>query len=226
MIKRLLLLILIPLSSHALELQSPLKNMDKRSQKSFPSFEKSKDDYNMYTEFSYVKDPLIVQGNWSGKIQPIISGLLGVEVGGNWFISDDLSLGLALPFVKPQGSQESPTLLFGPALELRYKLFDRLMIAPYYQMGSETKIKQTIAGQQQELPLGAKKGVMGGRLIYDVGELANIKWKVQVGMFQAPENKFLNLDESSHNMAGLSASFAFDDKLSLDGEIIMDKMIS
>lgn len=219
-----ILLILCPIFAQALELQAPSRNMDKRSFRSFPSMEKNEGNYNLYTELGYIKDPLVSEGNFSGNLKPLISGLMMVEVGGNWFITDNFSVGMALPMVKAQGATESSSMmLWGPAFELRYKFLDKFMIVPYYQLGSSTVIKETIGGNTYELPLGAKNGIVGGKLVYDIGKFFGVNFISSAGMYQAPENKFLNLDESSHTVVSVGASYPLGDKLKAVGELIVDK---
>ena len=219
----LLSLLFFTFKANAILLQSPLKNLDKRDSYLTPSFEKKSSEYNLGVELNYLQNPLIEASSFSGQTSPILQGMMGLDISGNWFINDSFSIGTLIPMVKPMSaSTEPPFSMLGVILEARWKI-GSFMIVPSYQLPSETLVPVVIQGSSYSLPLGAKSGIMGARLIYDVGDILGFKPKAFAGFYQAPDNKFLNIDETSHSMVGTSILKPLGESLSLGGDLLFDK---
>lgn len=215
------LLFLISSQAHALLLQSPLKNADQRHSYFVPSFEKKTSTFNLGVEFNYIQSPLIEASTFSGNTTPIIKGLMGVDVRGNYFINDSFGLGVILPMVKVMGTTSESTASLGPILEARWKV-GNFMLIPSYQLASQTMIPIKVQGSTMDLPLGSK-GIMGVRGAYDLGNFLSLSTQLFAGFYQAPENKFLNIDETSHTIAGVSTGKKLGDNLWLKGDLAVDK---
>lgn len=208
----------------AIELQTKTKNTDKSNYNVTPSVNIIPGKYSFFAETNYSLNPLVTRGTFSGKVNPLVKGILGLDLIANYGINDWAQVGILLPLEMPMGTEKSGLLMSGALLEAKFKVLDYLAIVPMYQLPSSSSITVNNEGVMQDIKLGAPKGAFGAKLVGEIGDI-NSSWGMaaQLGFISSPENKFSTIDQSSRILMSVSGGRALGKNMSGVVEIYGEK---
>lgn len=211
--------------AYAIDLNTKFKNTD-RSQFNTNPGTTIKDGYGMiFSEFNFSANPMVIRNKNTGEIEPLVSSLMGLDVGVNYGLTSWMQVGMLLPFEKVDG-ENSKNYLSGPYFEAKFKVLNNYALVPFYQLGSSNKINVDIGGSQS-VNMGSPSGMYGAKM---VGQWGNVleSWGLaaQVGYVVSPDNQFLTIDQSSRIMMGASAGMPLTEKINGVVEVSAEKMDS
>lgn len=86
--------------AYAIDLNTKFKNTD-RSQFNTNPGTQIKDGYGMiFSEFNFSANPMVIRNKTTGEIEPLVSSLMGLDVGINYGLTSWMQVGMLLPFEK------------------------------------------------------------------------------------------------------------------------------
>jgi hypothetical protein len=220
-----MVLSLISPSSWAIDLNTKIKNTDRSLFNSNPGVKVQEGFGGFFLEYNMSGSPLVVRNKTTGKVEPLVSSSMGLDVGANYGLTSWLQLGVLVPLEMHQGTEKSAYSLVGPYFEAKFKINDSFAFVPSYQLSSSSKISVNLNNQISEIPMGSPNGTFGGKVVYQKGNVLE-SWGLaaQVGYYSSPENTYLTIDQSSRILVGASAGMPLSESVNGIVEVYGEKM--
>lgn len=199
----------------AIEMNSKVKNSDKRKFETLPSLEKMEKNHFGVTVGQSTK-PLIFKRN-NGEETVLVDGLQFIEMNYLHKISDKFQLGIMLPGNKPYGVMTSLTeesfLLGDLLIEPRYYIKDNLLFIPVFYAPTGDFEKQT----------GSKSGAYGAKLASEFKLSSDKTLAIQVGALFAPGDIQGEIDNNFRIQAGAGLSWYINDSFNFLAELYAER---
>lgn len=208
--------------AYAIDLNTKLKNTDRSLFNTNPGVQ-VKDGYGqIFGEFNLSSNPMVIRNKTTGDVEPVVSRMMGLDLGANYGLTSWMNVGFLLPVEMPTADKSS-TYLNGPYFEAKFKLGDHFAFVPNYQLGMSNKIKADL-GTTQDIPMGPPNGAYGAKLVTQWGNVLE-SWGLaaQVGYVSASGNEFLSIDQTSKFILGASVGMPLSDNINGVVEVTGEK---
>jgi len=199
----------------AIDMNSKLKNTDKRDFDTLPSLKKLKGPHFGLT-LGQSTNPLVFQ-NSEGEQVTLVEGIQTFELNYLQGFTDKFQVGIMLPGAKPSGVisgySEAKMFMGDILIEPRIYINKNLMLIPIYYAPTG----------DFENNLGSKSGAYGGKIASRMKGSKGKEFAFQIGALIAPNDIKAEIDNSFKIQAGAGASIPLSDNLNWLSEVYIEK---
>lgn len=215
--------LIISANLYAFDLDIKKDSFDKELFEISPSSQIMKNRYNIYTGFSFLKDPLVLKNG--NNVQSLINSDNIIKFGVNYKISKDLMIGLGAKYNQIETNNGNKySGITSPELNIKYQLIKNLAINPYIGLPMSKDVSFNLDGKKSSIDIGNKSLYFGGKVIYDVMFDKDLIFSTFVDLKKNSKNViFATVDQSTILSLGLSSLYNITKNISIGNEFVVSE---